>query len=96
MREYKGEEGKTQYCYWLSSSRQCTNCSGNARLFASVGVDAEVNVLEGTALSSAQSEGTYDLYISSAATGYVPSASYYLSQYYESTLKKNAQYAGLF
>lgn len=93
MREYKGEEVKLNI---VTGSRR----PGNALIaqamqgyFASVGVDAEVNVLEGTALSSAQSEGTYDLYISSAATGYVPSASYYLSQYYEST-SKNAQYAG--
>lgn len=61
--------------------------------FKAIGVDSDVQVLDGTALSSAQSDGTYDLWLSSAATGYIPSASYYLSQYYESS-SKTAQYAG--
>lgn len=93
MREYNGEEVKLNI---VTGSRR----PGNALIaqalqgyYAAIGVDAEVNVLEGTALSSAQTDGVYDLYISSAATGYIPSASYYLGQYYEST-SKNAEYAG--
>ena len=93
MREYKGEEVKLNI---VTGSRR----PGNALIaqslqgyFSKVGVDSEVNVLEGTALSSAQSDGMYDLYLSSAATGYVPSATYYLDQYYYSG-SKNAQYAG--
>lgn len=61
--------------------------------FKAIGVDAKVSVLDGTALSGAQENGEFDLYLSSAATGYVPSASYYLYQYYYSG-SKNAQYAG--
>lgn len=56
MREYKGEEVKLNI---VTGSRR----PGNALIaqamqgyFASVGVDAEVNVLEGTALSSAQAK----------------------------------------
>lgn len=61
--------------------------------FKAIGIDSDVQVLDGTALSSAQSDGTYDLWLSSAATGYIPSASYYLGQYYE-TSSKTAKYAG--
>lgn len=93
MREYNGEEVKLNI---VTGSRR----PGNALIaqslqgyFFQVGVDSEVNVLEGTALSSAQSDGTYDLYLNSAATGYVPSATYYLDQYYHSE-SKSAGYAG--
>lgn len=92
IREYDGEEVKLNI---VTGSRR----PGNALIaqslqgyFSQVGIDSEVNVLEGTALTSAQTDGTFDLLLSSAATGYVPSATYYLDQYY-SSFSKNAEYA---
>ncbi len=52
--------------------------------FANIGVEATVAVLDGNASNEALDKGDYDLNLSSAATGYIPSASYYLYQYYES------------
>lgn len=93
IREYKGEEVSLNI---VTGSRR----PGNALIaqslqgyFSAIGVNAEVKVLEGSALSSAQKNGEFDLYLSSAATGYVPSASYYLGQYYQSD-SNNMKYAG--
>lgn len=53
--------------------------------FAAVGIDAQVAVLDGNASNEAIKNNEYDLNLSSAATGYIPSASYYLYQYYHSS-----------
>jgi peptide/nickel transport system substrate-binding protein len=52
--------------------------------FESIGVEASVEVLDGNAYNEAIEKGNFDLCLSSAATGYVPSASYYLETYYHS------------
>jgi peptide/nickel transport system substrate-binding protein len=53
--------------------------------YANIGIDAKVAVLDGNASNEAIKNNEYDLNLSSAATGYIPSASYYLYQYYQST-----------
>lgn len=93
IREYNGEEVTLNI---VTGSRRPGNAlivQATQGYFKEIGIDATVQVLEGSALSSAQSDGAYDLYLSSAATGYVPSASYYLNQYYTSG-SKNMKYAG--
>lgn len=93
IREYKGEDVNLNI---ITGSRRPGNpliVQATQAYFERIGVQANVQVLEGTALSEAQSSGAYDLYLSSAATGYIPSASYYLNQYYHSE-SKNAQNAG--
>lgn len=93
MRDYKGNKVKLSI---VTGSRRPGGpliAQAIQGYFKAIGVDSDVQVLDGTALTAAQSEGTYDLWLSSAATGYIPSASYYLGQYYE-TSSKNAQYAG--
>ena len=63
--------------------------------FAAIGVDAKVAVLDGNASNEAIKNNDYDLNLSSAATGYIPSASYYLYQYYhsDSVNAKNIAYS---
>lgn len=63
--------------------------------YKNIGVEANVAVLDGNASNEAIKNNQYDLNLSSAATGYIPSASYYLSQYYESssTNGKNIKYS---
>jgi peptide/nickel transport system substrate-binding protein len=93
IREYKGQEVTLNI---VTGSRRPGNpliVQATQGYFKALGVDATVQVLEGTALSDAQTNGAYDLYLSSAATGYIPSASYYLYQYYYSG-SKNAKLAG--
>ncbi|UYO62882.1 ABC transporter substrate-binding protein [Acetobacterium wieringae] len=58
--------------------------------FENIGIEASVEVLEGNALTEAQKAGNFDMVLSSAATGYVPSASYYLNTYYH-TNSNNAK-----
>lgn len=92
-REYNGEEVTLKI---VTGSRRPGNpliVQATQAYFSELGIDATVEVLEGTALSEAQSSGNYDLYLSSAATGYIPSASYYLNQYYHSS-SNNMKYAG--
>ncbi|AET68429.1 ABC-type dipeptide transport system, periplasmic component [Desulfosporosinus orientis DSM 765] len=52
--------------------------------YKNIGVEAGVAVIDGNASNEAIKNNEYDLNLSSAATGYVPSASYYLSTYYYS------------
>ncbi|MDR0383537.1 MAG: ABC transporter substrate-binding protein [Spirochaetaceae bacterium] len=63
--------------------------------FAAIGVEAQVAVLDGNASNEAIKNNEYDLNLSSAATAYIPSASYYLYQYYhsDSVNAKNIAYA---
>ncbi len=63
--------------------------------FSNIGIEAKVAVLDGNASNEALENGEYDLNLSSAATGYIPSASYYLSQYYasDSTNAKRINYS---
>ena len=61
--------------------------------FENIGIEASVEVLEYSAYDEVISNGAFDLCLNSAASGYVPSASYYLSQYYYSK-SKNAQDIG--
>ncbi len=93
IREYKGQKVTLNI---VTGSRRPGNpliVQATQGYFKALGVDATVQVLEGTALSDAQTNGAYDLYLSSAATGYIPSASYFLYQYYYSG-SKNAKLAG--
>ena len=93
IREYKGQEVTLNI---VTGSRRPGNpliVQATQGYFKALGVDSTVQVLEGTALTDAQTNGAYDLYLSSAATGYIPSASYYLYQYYYSG-SKNAKLAG--
>lgn len=93
MREYKGEKVKLNIVTGTRRPGNTLIAQATQGYFKAIGIDAGVQALDGTALSSAQESGSYDLYLSSAATGYVPSASYFLNQYYSSG-SKNAQYAG--
>ena len=52
--------------------------------FENIGVEAAVEVLDGNAYNEVIEKGSFDLCLNSAATGYVPSASYYLETYYHS------------
>lgn len=52
--------------------------------YKAIGMEAAVAVIDGNASNEAIKNNDYDLNLSSAATGYVPSASYYLSTYYHS------------
>lgn len=93
IREYKGEEVTLNI---VTGSRRPGNpliVQATQGYFKALGVESTVQVLEGTALTDAQTNGEYDLYLSSAATGYIPSASYYLYQYYYSG-SKNAKLVG--
>ena len=84
LREYNGEEVKLTL---ICGSRRPGNpiiVQETQGFFSQIGVDAEVQVLAGNAMSEALSSGAWDLYLDSAATGYVPSAAYYLNQYYAS------------
>ncbi|MGI6012841.1 MAG: ABC transporter substrate-binding protein [Oscillospiraceae bacterium] len=93
IREYNGEEVTLNI---VTGSRRPGNpliVQATQGYFEKLGIHATVEVLDGTALSDAQSSGAYDLYLSSAATGYIPSASYYLYQYYYSE-SNNAKLAG--
>ncbi|MCR5582162.1 MAG: hypothetical protein K6F70_00890 [Eggerthellaceae bacterium] len=93
MREYNGEDVKLTL---ICGSRRPGNpiiVQATQGFFSQIGVDAEVQVLAGNAMSDALSSGAWDMYLESAATGYIPSASYYLSQYF-TTDSKNMQRAG--
>ncbi len=93
MREYNGQ--KVQLTL-ICGSRRPGNpiiVQETQGFFSQIGVDAQVQVLAGSAMSDALSSGAWDFYLDSAATGYVPSASYYLNQYYTST-STNMQRAG--
>jgi peptide/nickel transport system substrate-binding protein len=63
--------------------------------YKNIGVEAVVAVIDGNASNEAIKNNDYDLNLSSAATGYIPSASYYLRTYYhsESTNPKNINYS---
>jgi len=63
--------------------------------YKNIGVEAAVAVIDGNASNEAIKNNEYDLNLSSAATGYIPSASYYLSTYYHSqnTNAKNINYS---
>lgn len=61
--------------------------------FDQIGVKAKVNVLDGTAYSQKIDNGDFDMALDSAATGYIPSAAYYLYQNYYSG-SSNAQKIG--
>ena len=52
--------------------------------FENIGVEAAVEVLDGNAYNEVIEKGSFELCLNSAATGYVPSASYYLETYYHS------------
>ncbi len=93
LRDYKGKKVTLTIVTGTRRPGNALIAQATQGYFKALGIDAAVNVLDGTALSGAQENGDYDLYLSSAATGYVPSASYYLYQYYYSG-SKNAQYAG--
>ncbi len=93
IREYKGQKVTLNI---VTGSRRPGNpliVQATQGYFKALGINSTVQVLEGTALSDAQTNGAYDLYLSSAATGYIPSASYYLYQYYYSG-SNNAKLAG--
>ena len=53
--------------------------------YENIGVSTTVDVLDGNAYTERVTNSDYDLALSSAATGYVPSPSYYLSTYYHSS-----------
>ena len=63
--------------------------------YKNIGVEAAVAVIDGNASNEAIKNNDYDLNLSSAATGYIPSASYYLRTYYhsKSTNPKNINYS---
>ncbi len=93
LREYNGE--KVQLTL-ICGSRRPGNpiiVQETQGFFSQIGVDAQVQVLAGSAMNDALSSGAWDLYLDSAATGYIPSASYYLNQYYASG-SKNMQRIG--
>lgn len=93
LRDYKGQKVTLNIVTGTRRPGNTLIAQATQGYFKAIGVDAKVSVLDGTALSGAQQNGDYDLYLSSAATGYVPSASYYLYQYYYSG-SSNAKYAG--
>lgn len=91
--EYRGEDVSLNI---VTGSRRPGNpliAQATQGYFSELGLDTTVEVLEGTAYSDAIENGNYDLCLSSAATGYVPSASYYLNQYYHSD-SNNMKQAG--
>ena len=93
LREYNGEKVKLII---VTGSRRPGNpiiAQATNGYFTQVGVDSEVQVLAGSAMSEALASGAWDLYLDSAATGFIPSASYYLTQYYKSD-STNMQRAG--
>ena len=93
LREYKGQEVQLVI---VTGSRRPGNpiiVQATQGFFKTVGVDAQVQVLEGSAMTNALESGEWDLNLSSAATAYIPSASYYLNQNYASA-SKNMQRAG--
>ncbi len=93
LREYNGEKVKLII---VTGSRRPGNpiiAQATNGFFAQIGVDSEVQVLAGSAMNEALTSGAWDLNLSSAATCYIPSASYYLNQYYESG-STNMQRAG--
>jgi peptide/nickel transport system substrate-binding protein len=93
LRDYKGQKVTLNIVTGTRRPGNTLIAQATQGYFKAIGIDAKVSVLDGTALSGAQENGEYDLYLSSAATGYIPSASYYFYQYYYSG-SKNAQYAG--
>lgn len=93
MREYNGQDVQLTI---VTGSRRPGNpiiAQATQGFFNHIGIDAQVQVLEGSAMSDALKSGNWDFNLSSAATGYIPSASYYLSQYYASD-STNMQRAG--
>ena len=93
FREYNGEKVKLII---TTGSRRPGNpiiAQATNGFFTQIGVDSEVQVLAGSAMNEALTSGAWDLNLSSAATCYIPSASYYLTQYYESG-STNMQRAG--
>lgn len=95
---YLDKDGKKFSIRIITGSRR----PGNALIvqavqgyYKNIGVEASVAVIDGNASNEAIKNNQYDLNLSSAATGYVPSASYYLSTYYYSknTNAKNINYS---
>ena len=84
IREYKGEEVQLHI---ITGSRRPGNgliVQATQGYFAAIGIDAVAEVLDGNVQSEAVNNGEFDLTLNSAATGYIPSASYSLRQYYHS------------
>lgn len=84
FRDYNGQKISMNI---ITSSRRPGNSlivQAVAGYFANLGIEANVQVLDGNAFTEAQKSGNFDMVLSSAATGYVPSASYYLNTYYHS------------
>ena len=93
VREYNGQDVQLTI---VTGSRRPGNpiiAQATQGFFNHIGIDAQVQVLEGSAMNDALKSGNWDFNLSSAATGYIPSASYYLSQYYASD-STNMQRAG--
>lgn len=83
-RDYNGENLDLQL---ITGSRRPGNaliCQAVQGYYDEIGIKANVEVLDGNAQTEKIEKGEFDMKLDSAATGYVPSASYYLAQYYHS------------
>lgn len=83
-RDYNGQNLDLQL---ITGSRRPGNaliCQATQGYFDEIGIKANVEVLDGNAQTEKIEKGEFDMKLDSAASGYVPSASYYLSQYYKS------------